>query len=306
MAHPQPTYPQSTCDHTSYDQSTYPQPSYSQPSYSQPSHYQPTSSSIVSYTAKETPFPSGSDGESQEDINNPAHWCLVLYPSGVTNTVFNYGYPGHGTPESPFIVDFLPQDGSNPLQYSQAKKWAITALQALATLAVAFSSTAYSGGVFEIVKYFHVSTIVAILGVSLFVLGFAIGPLLWAPLSGMSSSSMREDMAQADGGHRPQSSTEDRSCSSSPTWAWSSSAPAPPGLKTCTHWLSCASSPARLARRRSRTQAVLLLICSMRKVGWSLSLNRRAMAADDPLLQSVARRQVSLPWPPFSVPPSVP
>lgn len=36
------------------------------------------------------------------------------------------------------------------------------------------------------------------------------------------------------------------------------------------------------------------------------SLNRRATAADDPLLQSVARRQVSLPWPPFSVPPSGP
>ncbi|KAG7290602.1 hypothetical protein NEMBOFW57_000605 [Staphylotrichum longicolle] len=113
----------------------------------------------------------------------PSHWFLVRHPSGVTNAVLHYRYPGQGTTESPYVVDFLPQDGSNPQQYSQSKKWTITMLQALATLAVAFVSTAYSGGIIEIIMYFHVSTIVAILGISLFVFGFAIGPLLWAPLS---------------------------------------------------------------------------------------------------------------------------
>ncbi len=127
------------------------------------------------------------DVESQQQgHNNPPHWFLVLHPSGVTDAVLHYNYPGEGTPDSPYVVDFLPQDSSNPLQYSTSKKWLITLLQALATLAVAFVSTAYSGGIVEIIKYFHVSTIVAILGISLFVLGFAIGPLLWAPLSGMS------------------------------------------------------------------------------------------------------------------------
>lgn len=55
--------------------------------------------------------------------------------------------------------------------------------RAQATLAVAFVSSAYSGGVEEVIKAFNISTEVAVLGVSLFVLGFAIGPLIWAPLS---------------------------------------------------------------------------------------------------------------------------
>ena len=124
------------------------------------------------------------DLESQQQPRNRVpHWSLVTDPAGVTDAVLNHAYPGHGTPDSPYVVDFLPEDDSNPLQYPQHKKWAITLLQALATLAVAFASTAYSGGVFEVIRYFGVSTTVATLGVSLFVLGFAVGPLLWAPLS---------------------------------------------------------------------------------------------------------------------------
>lgn len=52
-----------------------------------------------------------------------------------------------------------------------------------ATLAVSFVSSAYSGGVKEIIETFNVGSEVVTLGVSLFVLGFAIGPLIWAPLS---------------------------------------------------------------------------------------------------------------------------
>lgn len=52
-----------------------------------------------------------------------------------------------------------------------------------ATLAVAFVSSAYSGGVEQILATFNVGEEVVTLGISLFVLGFAIGPLLWAPMS---------------------------------------------------------------------------------------------------------------------------
>lgn len=135
-------------------------------------------SSSSSFTAKP-------DVESQKARSNASHMWLVLHPHGVTDAVLNHQYPGDGTPESPYVVDFLPKDASNAMQYPQYKKWTITLLQAFATLAVAFVSTAYSGGISDVLMYFHVSTIVSILGVSLFVLGFAIGPLLWAPLSGM-------------------------------------------------------------------------------------------------------------------------
>ncbi|KAL2201253.1 major facilitator superfamily domain-containing protein [Corynascus similis CBS 632.67] len=139
-------------------------------------------SSSSSLTAKEA-VTSAPDIEAQQGRNAPSHWFLVTHPDGVTEAVLNHKYPGQGTPESPYVVDFLPQDGSNPMQFSQIKKWSITLIQALATLAVAFVSTAYTGGISEVIRYFQVSNIVAILGVSLFVLGFAVGPLLWAPLS---------------------------------------------------------------------------------------------------------------------------
>lgn len=113
-------------------------------------------------------------------------FSLVFNMAGIDADVASHPYPGEGTPESPYIIDFLPgHDTRNPLQYDQWRKWTITILQAMATLAVAFVSTAYSGGIIEVIKSFHVSMTVAILGISMFVCGFAVGPLLWAPLSGL-------------------------------------------------------------------------------------------------------------------------
>lgn len=67
--------------------------------------------------------------------------------------------------------------------FSELRKWGLTAIVAIATLAVAFCSSAYSGAADQIILEFGCSEEVVILGVSLFVLGFAVGPLLWAPLS---------------------------------------------------------------------------------------------------------------------------
>lgn len=68
--------------------------------------------------------------------------------------------------------------------FSAWQKWSLTMLVAVATLAVAFVSSAYSGGVRQIITEFQCSAEVVTLGISVFVLGFAIGPLLWAPMSG--------------------------------------------------------------------------------------------------------------------------
>lgn len=48
---------------------------------------------------------------------------------------------------------------------------------------MSFPSSAYSGGIVEIKQEFGVRSIVATLGLSVFVLGFTVGPLLWAPMS---------------------------------------------------------------------------------------------------------------------------
>lgn len=107
----------------------------------------------------------------------------------VTPEIINYNYSGSGTEEDPYLVNWIENDPRNPMGFSQLKKWSLTMLVAIATLAVAFVSSAFTGGVSQILRQFNVSDEVVTLGVSLFVLGFAVGPLLWAPMSGKWSLS---------------------------------------------------------------------------------------------------------------------
>lgn len=53
----------------------------------------------------------------------------------------------------------------------------------LTTLVSAFTSSIFSAATLAVAQYFHVSSEVGTLGLSLYVLGFATGPILWAPLS---------------------------------------------------------------------------------------------------------------------------
>ncbi|CEQ42965.1 SPOSA6832_04838, partial [Sporobolomyces salmonicolor] len=104
-------------------------------------------------------------------------------------------YAGEGTAEKPYIVKFEEGDPENPQNWSPAKKWAITANVAVSTLCVAFGSSIYAGGLGDLLVYFKTSQEVITLGLSLYVLGFALGPLLsvndfhsspdsnWAPFS---------------------------------------------------------------------------------------------------------------------------
>ncbi|KZZ90266.1 Major facilitator superfamily domain, general substrate transporter [Moelleriella libera RCEF 2490] len=111
------------------------------------------------------------------------YWRLVADQAGVTRHVYNHDYPGSGTKDDPFVIHWIPSDPRNPMGFSKFKKWFITITVAVATLAVTLVSSAYTGGAKQIIIEFGCSQEVAVLGVSLFVLGFAIGPLLWAPLS---------------------------------------------------------------------------------------------------------------------------
>lgn len=123
------------------------------------------------------------EAQQPKKSNKHSHWSILTDQAGVDDAVLNYKYAGHGTVESPYIVEFLPNDPRNPMTFPRLFKWAITIISAISTLAVSFTSSAYSGSIISINKEFHASTEVVILGVSMFVLGFAIGPLLWAPFS---------------------------------------------------------------------------------------------------------------------------
>ena len=111
------------------------------------------------------------------------HMKQVFDQAGITPEVEKHHYQGSGTEEDPYVVTWIENDPRNPMLYGFVKKWTLTMLVAIATLAVAFVSSAYSGGATQIVREFGVSQEIYTLGISFFVLGFAVGPLLWAPLS---------------------------------------------------------------------------------------------------------------------------
>ncbi|EPS36162.1 hypothetical protein H072_10244 [Dactylellina haptotyla CBS 200.50] len=88
------------------------------------------------------------------------------------------------TREGYILVDwYTTDDPENPQNWGSGKK-AIVVLQIyLYTLAVYMGSAIYTPSVPYVIEVFGVSSTVALLGLSLYVLGYGVGPLLWSPLS---------------------------------------------------------------------------------------------------------------------------
>lgn len=111
------------------------------------------------------------------------YWRLLVDQGAVTSEIIEYPYVGKGTQDEPYIVEWIPDDPRNPMLLSSSVKWGYTVVVAFATFAVSLSSSAYTGSIKEVMKSFGIIEEVATLGVALFVIGFALGPLIWAPLS---------------------------------------------------------------------------------------------------------------------------
>lgn len=76
-----------------------------------------------------------------------------------------------------------PDDPENPQNWSSRYKWFITGVLGMMTFTITFASSVFSTATLVTAKQFNVSNEVMILGTSLFVLGFAVGPPIWGPLS---------------------------------------------------------------------------------------------------------------------------
>ena len=77
------------------------------------------------------------------------------------------------------LVSFSPGDPTNPRNWPTWRKWSIVITISLIDLTVSFTASGFSPPA----KDFGVSGEVATLGLSLCVLGFALGPMTLAPLS---------------------------------------------------------------------------------------------------------------------------
>ena len=107
----------------------------------------------------------------------------LVWHTRLDDDVCNQNYAGNGTDDDPYIIDYLHNDHQDAMSFSKGRKWAIAVLQSMSTFSVTFASSVYASGIEDIKERFNVSGDVATLGLSLFVLGFALGPLIWAPLS---------------------------------------------------------------------------------------------------------------------------
>ncbi|KAL1859117.1 hypothetical protein Plec18170_002232 [Paecilomyces lecythidis] len=111
-----------------------------------------------------------------------SHCRWIVDQGGLTDAVICYPYSGSGEIDDPYVVHWIPNDPRNPLNLSTKMKWLITMTVGGTTMTAALISSGYSGGINQVMEHFDVSREVATLGMSLFVIGFAFGPFLWAPL----------------------------------------------------------------------------------------------------------------------------
>jgi len=82
------------------------------------------------------------------------------------------------------LVDFAgPDDPYKPMNWPTKKKITTTLLYGLVTMTATWASSSYSAGTRQVAQHFNVGNEVATLGTTLFLFGFGLGPLLWAPLS---------------------------------------------------------------------------------------------------------------------------
>ncbi|KAL5414368.1 hypothetical protein PMIN06_002347 [Paraphaeosphaeria minitans] len=88
------------------------------------------------------------------------------------------------TEKDPNLIEWDgPEDPENPQNWGRGYKWLITSILGMVTFVITFASSVFSTATRATAQHFNVSNEVMILGTSLFVLGFAVGPLVWGPLS---------------------------------------------------------------------------------------------------------------------------
>lgn len=81
------------------------------------------------------------------------------------------------------LVAFEPNDPGNPKNWSKAMKWYCTFVVAITCFVVAFESSVITADIGAVAEEFDQSVQLTLASISLFVMGFGVGPMVFAPLS---------------------------------------------------------------------------------------------------------------------------
>lgn len=120
------------------------------------------------------------DPSAQSSVNDSVHDVEKAQPPTTANDD-----GAVGEPVDPNIVDWDgPDDPENPLNFSPMVKWSNIGVLSALTLLTPLASSMFAPGVPEVLQDFHTdSQSLATFVVSVYLLGFAAGPLVVAPLS---------------------------------------------------------------------------------------------------------------------------
>lgn len=91
--------------------------------------------------------------------------------------------PGVAREQDHKLVAFSPNDPGNPKNWSKAFKWYCTMVVAATCFVVALNSSVITADIPGVMEAFDVSEELALVSISLFVVGFGVGPMVFAPLS---------------------------------------------------------------------------------------------------------------------------
>ncbi|KAJ5495638.1 Major facilitator superfamily multidrug transporter FLU1 [Penicillium diatomitis] len=93
-------------------------------------------------------------------------------------------YPPPLPDKEEYVVEFAGlEDPLHPQNWPTKKKLLTACILSWTTLNSTFTSSIYSAAISTVSHQFHISSEVSTLGLSLYVLGFAMGPIFWAPFS---------------------------------------------------------------------------------------------------------------------------
>ncbi|EEB06985.2 spermidine family transporter [Schizosaccharomyces japonicus yFS275] len=131
-------------------------------------------------------FETGSD-EQQPSVPPVALERVVSVTNDprTTNIVLPRGAGGFPVVPDPqeFIVKLEPTDPKLSVNWPPMKKYKTAGYALMCTLTASWGSSIFSSATLQFMKYFKIHMEVALLGMSLYVCGFASGPVIFAPLS---------------------------------------------------------------------------------------------------------------------------
>ncbi|KNG51256.1 benomyl/methotrexate resistance protein [Stemphylium lycopersici] len=82
------------------------------------------------------------------------------------------------------VVDWYgPDDAANPRNWSRTKRYFVTFQICFLTFSVYIGSAIYTPGVMGVMSEFGVAQVPALLGLTLYVAGYGLGPIIWSPMS---------------------------------------------------------------------------------------------------------------------------